>query len=154
MVRLEKLAPEQRRNLEALGCPTFEAHPWVEGPPLRRRRVAIISTAGLHLRQDRPFMQEPGKYYRSIPGDVKPGDLLISHLTVNMDRSGFQQDWNVMFPIERLRELAREGAIAGLAGTHYSFMGGDDPTSWREEARFLASRLKEDGVNAALLVPV
>lgn len=154
MVRLEKLSPEQRQGLDALSCPTFASHPWAKGPPLRRRRVAIVSTAGLHLRQDRPFMQEPGKYYRSIPGEVKPSELLMSHLSANIDRSGFQQDWNVMFPIERLRELAQEGVIAGLAATHYSFMGGDDPTSWQEEARFLASRLKEDGVTAALLVPV
>lgn len=154
MVRLEKLTPEQRQGLEALACPTFETHPWAKGPPLRRRRVAIVSTAGLHLREDRPFMQEPGKYYRSIPGEVRACDLLMSHLSANIDRSGFQQDCNVMFPLDRLRELAHQGVIGRVASTHYSFMGGDDPTSWQEEARVLAARLKEDGVNAALLIPV
>jgi len=56
--------------------------------------VAIVSTAGLHRRGDSVFA--PGASdYRIIPGDPAPTDLVMSHVSVNFDRSGFQQDVNV-----------------------------------------------------------
>ncbi len=151
---VEKPGAGGPRNRGELDCPTFETHPWVEGPPLNKRRVAIISMAGLHRQEDRPFTRESGDYYRIIPGDIKSNDLIMSHLSVNFDRSGFQQDWNVVFPIDRLRELAGEGVIGSVADFHYSFMGADDPLKWEEQARFLAALLKKDKVDAALLIPV
>jgi hypothetical protein len=39
----------------------------------------------------------------------------------------FQEDWNVVFPLDRLNELAAEGTIGSVAATHYSFMGATDP---------------------------
>lgn len=154
MVRLEKLSPEERKHLENLACPTFKTQPWVTGAPLSQRRVAIISTAGLHRRDDRPFSREPGDYYRLIPGNIKTDDLIMSHVSVDFDRSGFLQDWNVVFPIDRLQELAEEKVIHSLASFHYSFMGADDPLKWEQPARALAILLKKDSVDAALLVPV
>lgn len=154
MVRWEKLSDGERRSLENLSLPIFETRPWAKGLPLNRRRVAIISTAGLHRREDRPFTPEPGDYYRIIPDDIKSGDLITSHVSLGFDRSGFQQDWNIVFPLDRLRELAQEGIIGSVAGFHYSFMGADDPTRWEHEARLVASLLKKDKVDAALLLPV
>lgn len=142
------------RGPEGVNCPTFQTKPWVEGPPLNKRRVAIISMAGLHRPEDRPFTRDSGDYYRIIPGNVKASDLVMSHISVNFDRSGFQQDWNVAFPIDRLRELARDGVIGSVADFHYSFMGADDPLKWEQQARFLAGLLKKDNVDAALLIPI
>ena len=78
----------------------------------------------------------------------------MSHISVNFDRSGFQQDWNVVFPIDRLRELAEDGVIGSVAGFHYSFMGADDPLKWEQQGRFLAGLLKKDRVDAVLLIPI
>ena len=64
------------------------------------------------------------------------------------------QDWNVVFPLDRLRELAETGTIGGVADFHYSFMGATDPVQMESAARQIAGPLKEDGVNAVLLVPV
>jgi D-proline reductase (dithiol) PrdB len=116
--------------------------------------VAIISTAGIHSRGDRPFSRELGDFYRVIPADIEANDLVMSHLSVNFDRTGFQQDWNVIFPIERLRELAEEKIIDSIADFHYSFMGAHDPMLMEGEAHQLAGIMKKEGVNAALLVPV
>ena len=154
MVRLEKLDPEERKRLEQISCPTFKTDHLVTGPPLNERRVAIVSTAGLHRRDDRPFSGEPGDSYRIIPGEIKSGELVMSHVSVNFDRSGFQQDWNVVFPLDRLRELADEKVIDSVASFHYSFMGAEDPMKWENQARYLATLLKQDNVNAVLLVPV
>ena len=62
-----------------------------ERPSAPKRRVAIVTTAGLHRRVDRPFNGAAGMDYRVIPGDVRAGDLVMSHLSVKFDRSGFQR---------------------------------------------------------------
>lgn len=154
MVRLGDMTDGERNYHEVLECPTFDTEPWVAGPSLSERRVAIISTAGLHTRDNRPFTLDSGDYYRVIPGNIQANDLVMSHVSVNFDRSGFQQDWNVAFPIDRLREFAQQGIIGSVADYHYSFMGAHDPMSMEQEARAVASLLKKDNVNAALLLPV
>ena len=154
MARLESMTEPERKHLEEVKCPTFETRPWASGPPLNQRRVAIISTAGLHAASDRPFTMSPGDDYRIIPGNVQAADLMISHISSNFDRSGFQQDWNVMFPIDRLREMAEEKIIGSVADFHYSFMGANDPVQMEPGVRKLAGLLKKDKVEALLLLPV
>jgi D-proline reductase (dithiol) PrdB len=154
MARLEDFPERQRGNFENLPCPTFETQPWAEASALSERRVAIISTAGLHDRNDRPFTRSAGDYYRVIAGSVKASDLVMSHLSVNFDRSGFQQDLNVVFPIDLLRDFAEDGTVGSVADFHYSFMGADDPMRWEEQSAFVADLLKKDKVDAVLLVPV
>jgi D-proline reductase (dithiol) PrdB len=153
MARIKEIPEGQRRGIVALKCPTFETTPFVEGPPLTERRVAIISTAGLHRRGDRPFRAGSADY-RIIPGDRPPDDIVMSHISSGFDRTGYQSDSNIVFPLERLREMAEAGEIGSVAGFHYSFMGATDP-DFREDAESaLARLLAGDHVDAALLVPV
>jgi D-proline reductase (dithiol) PrdB len=153
MARLDQIPEPLRSHIAALECPTFETQPWVGGPPLNRRRVAIISTAGLHVREDSPYTPLSGEY-RVIPAHIAANDLVMSHVSTNFDRTGFQQDWNVVFPLDRLRELADEGNIGSVADFHYSFMGATDPRQMEPMTRDLAGLLKGDQVDAILLVPV
>lgn len=153
MVRLSALAPGAADNLRSLPMPVFETLAWTPAPPVREARVAIISTAGLHRRGDTTFAGGASDY-RIIPGDLDPADLLMSHVSTNFDRSGFQQDSEIAFPLGRLKELAAAGEIASVASWHYSFMGATDPTRMEETGRQVGRLLKEDGVNVALLVPV
>ena len=153
MTRLTDLPPAQAKRLAELECPDFATRPWVTGPVLSKRRVAIVSSAGLVLRGEDPFRGRDADY-RVIPADTKANELLISHISVNFDRTGFQEDWNVVFPLDRVRELAGEGAIGTVAQTHYSFMGATDPVQMEPHARELASRLKQDAVDAVILPPV
>jgi len=112
-----------------------------------------MSTAGLHRRGDRPF-GIGATDYRLIPADTPPADLVMSHISTNFDRTGFQQDWNVVFPLERLRSLVAAGVIGNLAHYHYAFMGATDPRAMELRARELARIMRTEGVNAVLLVPV
>ena len=153
MARLDDIAEPMRSHLRDLPCPTFEETPWAEGPALKDRRVALISTAGLQRRNDRPF-SVASLDYRIIPGDIAASDLIISHISTNFDRTGFQQDWNVMFPLDRLRELAADGEIGSVADFHYSFMGAPGPEALQDAAHQLAGLLKADNVDAAVLIPV
>lgn len=153
MVKLEQMPEPSRSHLAELPCPTYPDRPWVEGPPLAQRRVALVSTAGLHRRQDPPFTGLTGDY-RVIPDEVPAGELVMSHLSSNFDRSGFMDDPNLVFPLDRLRELVQEGLIGSLARFHYSFMGASDPRLMESTAREVAGLLRGDGVTGVLLVPV
>lgn len=145
---------EREHHLQKIrDLPEFGPTPFVPGPPLKARRVAIITTSGLHARGDRPF-DIGAADYRVIPGDTPAADLLMSHVSVNFDRSGFQEDINVVFPIERLRELQRDGVIGSISDFHYSFMGAAPIRALEPKARELAALLKKDRVDAVLLTPV
>jgi len=153
MVRLADVPEAERNVIIGLPLPTYDTNPAVDGPPLRERRVAIISTAGLHRRGDRPFT--PGaRDYRVIPGDTSAGDIVMSHISPNFDRTGYQADVNIALPIERLREMAADGEIGSVADLHYSFMGATSPEEMEVTAHELARHLKADGVDAVLLVPI
>jgi hypothetical protein len=87
--------------------PEFRDEPWVEGPPLAKRRVAIVSSAVLVVRGEKPFRgRDPD--YRVIPSDTRADQLMFSHISINLDRSGLQEDRNVVFLLDRLQELAGE----------------------------------------------
>ncbi|CAN5842885.1 hypothetical protein BH11PSE3_BH11PSE3_11180 [soil metagenome] len=154
MVRLLNLPDVEQRHLLAKPCVRLPGEPFVDGPPPRQRRVAIVTTAGIHRRDQAAFgIGDTG--YRVIPGDVSAGDLVMSHTSVNFDRTGFQQDTNVVFPIDRLRALAEAGEIGSLARYHYALMGALwEPAEIETTARAVAGFLKQDQVDAALLVPV
>jgi D-proline reductase (dithiol) PrdB len=153
MTRLTDLLPAQAKRLAEAECPSFDASPWVAGPALSRRRIAIVSSAGLFVRGENPFRGRDADY-RAIPSETRSEDLLTSHISVNFDRTGLQEDWNVAFPLDRLKECAAEGAIGSVAATHYSFMGASDPLGMEPHARELAGRLKNDRVDSVVLAPV
>jgi D-proline reductase (dithiol) PrdB len=127
--------------------------------PLRESRVAIVTTAGLHLSHQPPFDLkikggDPG--YRWIDRDVAAGDLLIAHRSQSFDHAGIEEDRNLCFPIDRFRELVSEGVVGSLNHRHLSFMGsitapGRLMTQTAPEA---AAALKSDEVDLAYLVPV
>ena len=153
MVHLREMPDHLRDRLVNQELPPFDETPWAAAKPLAESRIALISTAGLHRREDPPFIPGAGDY-RVIPDDADFDDLVMSHLSTNFDRTGFFQDVNTAFPIDRLHELADEGIIGSVGSRHYSFMGATPPAMMEPVARDLAGLLKEDGVDAVVLVPV
>ena len=157
MVRLADLPAWEREHLldKVKDLSGFDDRPWVKPPPLARCRIAIVTTAGLHRKGDRPFGPSASATdYRIIPGATPAAELVMSHQSVNFDRSGFQEDHNVVFPIDRLRELARDSTIGAVAEYHYAFMGAAPIKKLEPKARELAGLLKQDRVDAVLLTPV
>ncbi len=154
MVRMKDVYEGMQVYLEDLECITFESTPWVgDGLPLGERRIAIVSTAGLQRRGDHPFAADAADY-RVLPGDSTAADIVMSHMSLEYDRTGFQQDLNVVFPIDRLREFAAEGVIGSLADFHYSVMGATSPDEMEPAAHELSGLFKADAVDTVLLVPV
>ena len=122
--------------------------------PLHECTVALITTAGLHLRSQEPFAvyAEEGDWTsRCIPEEVATRDLTFTH--THYDTRDPLRDPNVVFPIDRLRELAADGTIGRLAPRHFGFMGFiPDPRHLvRETAPQVAAALAADRVDVTLL---
>ncbi len=154
MVKLSDLSDAEREHIMAKELPSFDGHPWAEGPPLADRRVALITTAGLHRVDDRAF-HFVDLSYRVISGSAHLDDLTMTHSSVHFDRSGFREDVNTVFPLDRLRELGDDGVIGSVADHHYSLMGAGWPPEMIEPTcDELARMLHADNVTAVVLVPV
>ena len=155
MVRLLDLPDWEREHLLGKNMAPLGPTPWVASDrPLAERRVALITTAGLHFRDDDGFALNDASY-RLIRGERDAGELVMSHSSVNFDRSGFQDDVNVVFPIDRFRELVEAGTIGSLASQHVSFMGaGLLPQQYERSVRALAALLRRDAVDTVFLTPV
>lgn len=153
MVRWDDIPAALRDVLRTPRPGPFEQTPWVEAPNLIDARVAIVTTAAIHRADDRPFMGHEGDY-RIIPGDVDYASLAMTHSSVNFDRSAYQKDVNVCFPLEHLHALAGSGEIGSVADWHYSFMGSTRPERMEAAAREVSRSLLGDDVNLVLLVPI
>ncbi len=82
---------------------------------------ALVTTAGVHLRDQEPFNVEGDNSWRLLPGNVQANQLMVTHEHYN--HSDADQDINCIFAIDRLRELAEEGIIGGISDKHIGFMG-------------------------------
>ncbi len=139
---------------DATPVPTFDSTPWVTPKPLSEATVAIVTSSALHRTSDVAF--EPGDTsYRLLPSDAR--DLVLGHWSPNFDRTGVAIDVNVVYPIDRLEELAARGVIGKVAPRHASFAGNqpDDVATIRiDSGPRAAGELARDGVDIVLLTPV
>jgi D-proline reductase (dithiol) PrdB len=155
MPRLDRISESTRKNLLTRPVEVNAEAPFTRPRvPLSDARVAIVTTAGLHLRGDAPFVRYDPTF-RTIPGDVRAADLVQSHTSIGFDRTAIIEDVNVSFPIDRLREMRAEGRIGSFGARFFSFMGAQKDlvtiaaTSGPEVARLL----RDDGVDVVLLTP-
>ena len=126
--------------------------------PLAQCRVALITTAGVHLRWQPPFdMNDPDgdATFREIPANVDPDDLTITHKYY--DHRDADRDLNIVFPLEHLRDLVNRGILGASAPRHFGFMGHIDGPHIdelnRRSADAVAAKLHDDQVDFALLTP-
>ena len=153
MVRLADIPEPERTVIADLNCPHYADTPPTTPLAAAQRHVAIVSTAGFIVRGERPMLSsETG--YRAIAATVDDGDILCSHVSTNFDRTGFQQDLNVMLPRDRLRELQQQAVIGKAADTHYAFMGATSPEKLEDKARELGRSMLALGANTVVLAPV
>ena len=146
----------------------YETSPWAQlSKPLSESRVALISAGGLYVEGSDPMgpdgstqeeavsrIQESlrmAPVLSAIALDTPADRIRVRH--PGYDIRGAVRDYNVVFPIDRLKELAAEGAIGELSEVNYSFVGASS------QKRFLAEgapgwgeHLKSTGVDAVLLV--
>jgi D-proline reductase (dithiol) PrdB len=151
----------------ALPLQKAEPVPWTPlARPIEECRFSLVTSAGLYVKgkqppfdldgeRKNPFWGDPT--YRTIPRDVKQEEIGAAHLHIN--NVDVEADINIALPVHRFLELEAAGEIGSLAPTSYSFMGYQSyPPNINEwENRYgpeMAARMKEEGVDAALLTPV
>ncbi len=126
--------------------------------PLSEARVALVTTAGLHTPQQKGFDQVTigDSSFREIPNTIATEDLIESHNSSSFDHAGVEADRNLVFPLDRFRELMEQGTIGELNHRHFSFVGSilNPRKLITETAPEVARRLRADKVNAVFLTPV
>lgn len=143
-----------RAHSSALPGPTFDSPAFVTPKALASSTVAIVTSAALHTPEDDAFAGGDASY-RLIDGSRR--DLVLGHWSPNFDRSAFAMDLNVVYPIDRLQELADRGIIGAVAPRHVSFAGNqpDDVSTIRfDSGPAAAAALRDDGVDVVILTPV
>ena len=91
---------------------------------MAKSTIAIVTAGGVHLKEQEPFniADELGDLgYRVFPEDVDSSHLMVTHH--HYDHSDADQDINVVFPIDVLRDLKAEGFIRDVAKKHIGYMG-------------------------------
>ena len=121
--------------------------------PLEECRLALVTTGGVHLPEHPRFdIDDPlgDCSYREIPADA--AQLTWTHAYYRPDEGA---DLDAVFPLWTIRELAAEGVVGELNHRHFAFMGAiHDPGPLIDEtAPEVATKLADDGVDAALLTP-
>jgi D-proline reductase (dithiol) PrdB len=131
----------------------YENIPWT---PFRKAAdeacVALVTTGGVHQRQDPAFAGIDDASYREIAGTAQASGLTVSHPF--FDTAELEQDIDAIFPLTRCRELQEQGVIRCVAPQHFSFMG-VVPHWGRLEgyAKEVAEKLVTAGVDAVILTP-
>ena len=144
--------------------PSHGEIPWTPvSKPLSQSKLALLSTAGLSMAGDEPFDMEGERRrptwgdpsWRRIASDATSGSVQANHL--HIDTGYIERDLNVALPLDRLRELVREGEVGAMAATHYSimgFQGNDTSVLENESAPAIAAAMRSEEVDLALLAPV
>jgi D-proline reductase (dithiol) PrdB len=137
-----------------MAMPDLGPTPWTAPKPLSDSRVAIVTTAALHMVGDDGFTNDDTSF-RVIPRERR--DLALGHWSPNFDRAGFAADLDVVYPIDRLEELAADGVIGSVAPRHLAFAGNQEDTLTAirlDSGPRAAALLLDDAVDVVLLTPV
>ncbi len=124
--------------------------------PLGECRLGFVSTSGVQSIGSMPFdvVHPVGDYtFRRVPSDTPADQLEIHQLKYPTD--GANRDVNVVYPIERLREIAAAGVVGELTGNLYSFIGYNmDPRHLeRTLAEDIADAFEEEQADVVLAAP-
>ena len=124
--------------------------------PISQCKVCFVSTSGVQPKGSMPFdvVHPVGDYsFRRVPANSRVEDLEIHQ--IKYPTEGANRDVNVIYPIERLRELASEGMIGGLTENLFAFIGYNmDPHRLEATlAEDLADAIVAEGADILLAAP-
>lgn len=151
MVQLTDMPAIGRGFISELGMIAFEHPAWTPPVPAKERRIAVVSSAAVSRRGEKPFSWL-AKDHRVIHKDDR--DLVMTHVAAEYDRTAWQQDINAIMPFDRLEEMAQAGEIGSVADEHYAFMGAANPLDMKKSADIVIDQMRQDNVNTVLLAPV
>jgi len=136
--------------------------PWTPlDKPLSECTVALLSSGGVAMRDDKPFDQEGERRnpwwgdpsFRVVPKSATEKDVEVYYLHLNPAYA--RQDLNCILPLRRLEAMEVQGEIGRPAASHYSIMGYllQPEAMLRESIPAIIRRLEEERVDIMVLVP-
>ncbi|MEM7217034.1 MAG: hypothetical protein AAF515_01625 [Pseudomonadota bacterium] len=134
-------------------CPAFEHPAFTRPKALSDCKVAIVTSAALHHADDRDF-DPVDTGFRTLAR--KRRDIVVGHWSPNFDASGVAMDLNVVYPIDRLEELAAQGKIGSVSDIHLAVAGNQFDLSGikLDGGPAGAALLSKHEVDVVLLTPV
>ena len=150
---MARSSTEIKRSVDGLDAAVFDTTAFATPPPLAEATVAILTSASLR-HPDQPDFGPADTSFRVL--DPTRSDYVMSHWSQDVDHTGFAVDHNVVFPIDRLREMEAAGTIGKVADVHLAYAGNQwDVAGIRMDSGPEGARLlKEAGVDVVLLTPV
>jgi D-proline reductase (dithiol) PrdB len=130
---------------------------------LHESRIALLTSAGLYLKNSQPsFDLERERAnpewgdptWRSIPAGAGSADLAVAHLHINDE--DVLADLQIALPAALLDQLATEGFIGGATPEHLSVMGYQDRSllGWRDKTvHELVASLRNQAADGLILAP-
>ncbi len=147
---------------------TYEDTPWTEfGKSLKDSKLSLISAGGVFCTDNDPIepkgmtqedaIKKISEFLKSpptlaeIPNNISTERLSIRH--PGYDIRAAQQDPNVVFPYEILKNLHKENIFGSYTNNFYSFVGASQQSAIiKTHAPKWAEMLKSYNVDAVLLV--
>ncbi len=137
--------------------------PWVDSVgvpwtplerPLAQSTVMMLASAGVRRKSEPPFQPANDLTFRLIDSTAELADLAPSH-PAPIRRPG-EADLNVVFPLERLRELRDAGLFRALTPHQVSILG---PIRKFRELHYemapaIAEQARAEGADLVFLVPL
>lgn len=124
--------------------------------PIAECKICFVSTSGVQPKSSMPFdtVHPVGDYsLRSFSSQIDVNDLEIHQ--IKYPTHGANKDVNVIYPIERLRELEKEDRIGSLTENVFSFIGYnmDPPRLEQTLAEDLADAIEAEAPDVLLAAP-
>jgi D-proline reductase (dithiol) PrdB len=130
---------------------------------LEQSRIALLTSAGLYLKETQPSFDVERERanpewgdptWRSIPATAGPGDLAAAHLHINDE--DMLADPEIALPARLLEQLAAEHVIGSATSEHLSVMGYQERSleGWRDKTvHEITSQLRDQEADGLILAP-
>ena len=142
-----------KKGASTVECPRPDNPAFLTPKPLSEAKVAIVTSASLHHPDDDDF-SPTDTGYRVL--DKNRRDIVVGHWSPNFDASGVTADLNVVFPIDRLEELEKQGILGSVSEVHIAVAGNQFNLSGirLDGGPSAAALLTQNEVDVVLLTPV
>ncbi|MEM7094785.1 MAG: glycine/sarcosine/betaine reductase selenoprotein B family protein [Actinomycetota bacterium] len=139
--------------MNGLEAAEFDETAFTTPKPLSDSTVAILTSAALHHPEQAQFDPRDTSF-RQIEAGRR--DFKLGHWSQDVDQVGFAIDYNVVFPIDRLDELAEQGVIGAVSDVHLAYAGNQFEVSGvrMDSGPEGAKVLLDAGVDVVVLTPV
>jgi len=142
-----------KQFMDGLEPAEFDHTAFTTPKPLSECTVAILTSAALHHLEQAQFDPRDTSFRRIDP---TRRDFRLGHWSQDVDQVGFVVDHNVVFPIDRLEELAEQGVIGKVSDVHLAYAGNQFELSGvrLDTGPEGAKVLLDAGVDVVVLTPV